>query len=207
MHLAQWNTVKDILKQQGLTPDSPNLPISSLLPALKSGVAAAAKRVLVDGEFAWVNATAAIEALYASQVDLTQTTAINLGVAAGDAVIAMRVNDGSTVTIPQFFGKACHTAINEPQILIQTALFINPIPTYTKVTIRHAANGGPLLPCFNPLPCLNGAMSRLGHWRPPPSSASHRRRTTRSRLSTNKLTTKACALAARSRLSARRRRR
>lgn len=104
-HLAQWNTVKAILAQQSLTPDSPNLPISSLLPALKSGVAAAAKTVLVDGKFIWVNATAAINALYNSQVDPTQTAAINLGVAAGQAVITMRMNDGSAATAAPFRGE------------------------------------------------------------------------------------------------------
>jgi len=116
MHLAQWNTVKDILNQQGLTPESPNLPISSLLPALKTGVAAAAKTVLLDGKFVWANATGAINALYASQVDSTQMTAINLGVAAGQAVTAMRVNDGSTATASPFRGKACHMASNYPKI-------------------------------------------------------------------------------------------
>lgn len=110
MHLAQWNAVNDILLQQGLTPDSPNLPISSLLPALKAGVAAAAKTVLVDGKFVWVNAAGAINTLYNSQVDLTQTTAISFGVAAGDAVIAMRVNDGSTAAASPFAGEACHMA-------------------------------------------------------------------------------------------------
>ncbi|GAB5037173.1 pap2 superfamily protein [Nannochloropsis oceanica] len=104
MHLAQWNTVKEILLQQDLTPDSPNLPISSLLPALQTGVAAAAKTVLVDGQFVPAGAMAAIEALYDSQVDLTLTAAINIGVTAGQDIIAMRANDGSTAPNPNSNG-------------------------------------------------------------------------------------------------------
>jgi hypothetical protein len=103
-HLAQWNAVKAILSQEGLTFDSPNLPIARLLPALKSGVAAAAKTVLVDGQFIWSNAQAAIDALYNSQVDPTQTAAINLGVAAGQAVITLRTNDGFPTVNGNFMG-------------------------------------------------------------------------------------------------------
>lgn len=116
MHLAQWNTVKAILGQQGLTPDSPNLPISSLLPALKAGVAAAAKTVLVDGKFVDATATGAITALYDSQVDPAQTTAINLGVVAGQAIIVMRIGDGSAASASPFRGKACRMLINNPRI-------------------------------------------------------------------------------------------
>lgn len=113
MHLAQWNTVKDILLQQDLTPDSPNLPISSLLPALQTGVAAAAKTVLVEGKFVPASAMTAVEALYESQVDPNLTNAIDIGVAAGRDIIAMRANDGSTAPNPNFTGKAYHMANND----------------------------------------------------------------------------------------------
>jgi len=116
MHLAQWNTVKEILLQQDLTPDSPTLPISSLLPALQTGVAAAAKTVLVDGQFVPAGAMAAIEALYDSQVDLTLTAAINIGVAAGQDIIAMRANDGSTAPNPNSNGKAFHMVENDLKV-------------------------------------------------------------------------------------------
>ena len=58
-----------------------------------------------------MNATAAVvfNALYDRQVDLTQTAAINLGVAAGQDVIAMRVNDRANATaVTTFRGKPSH---------------------------------------------------------------------------------------------------
>lgn len=101
-HLAQWRTVESILAAQDppLTPDSSNLPISTLLPALRSGIAAAAKTILLSPIMMWTNASTAVNALYDSQVVASQTAAIAAGVAQAQAIITMRSNDGYNRMLP-----------------------------------------------------------------------------------------------------------
>ena len=59
-----------------------------------------------------MNATAAFNALYDRQVGVSQTAAqtaaIDLGVAAGRDVIAMRLNDNANATAVTFGGKPSH---------------------------------------------------------------------------------------------------
>lgn len=101
-HLAQWRTIESILAAQNppLTPHSPNLPISTLLPALRSGIAAAAKTILLNPTMMSPSASTAVNALYDSQVVVSQTAAIAAGVLEAQAIITMRSDDGYNGMLP-----------------------------------------------------------------------------------------------------------
>jgi hypothetical protein len=113
VHLAQYQAVDQLLREYGLTWKTVNpykIRVNNIAEPLVEATAAAARTVLLGsgataGIYPTVSATA-VNALYAAQTVNADPSAIAIGVQQGLAVLASRVNDGTSPDVTNYFGES-----------------------------------------------------------------------------------------------------
>lgn len=113
VHVAQYQAVDQLLREYGLTWKSANpykIKVNNLENPLVNAVAAAAKTVLLGkGTTAGIYPSVVagpVNTLYATQTADPDTEAIAIGEAQGLAVLASRVNDGTSPNVVTDFGNS-----------------------------------------------------------------------------------------------------